>query len=83
MNNNNVIDLASREGNRDPLTELLRIGAQRAGSGSGAGELLAAQHVERRTEAGHTGVVRNSYLPDANGRGFGDGSDPQIPSQNR
>ncbi len=66
MNKNNVIDLASREGNRDPLTELLRTGAQRLIRQAVEVELeeLLAAHAKRRTEAGHAGVVRNGYLPE-------------------
>ena len=66
MNKSNVIELAGRETNIDPLTELLRNGAQQLIHQAVESELeeLLSQHSERRTEAGHAGVVRNGYLPE-------------------
>ncbi len=65
MNENNVIDLSSREKSLDPLTDLLRNGAQKLIQRAIEDELgiLLAEHADRRTEAGNAGVVRNGYLP--------------------
>lgn len=55
MKKNNVIELKNRELNKDPLTALLRNGAQKLIRQAVEVELqlLVDQHVERRTEAGH------------------------------
>ena len=65
MSKNNVIELASREAGNDPLTELLRAGAERLIYQAVEAELqeLLAKHADRRTEDGKAGVVRNGYLP--------------------
>jgi len=66
MNKNNVINLSGREKSLDPLTELLRSGAQKLIEQAIEAELhiLLEEHAERRTDAGHAGVVRNGYLPE-------------------
>ncbi len=66
MRKNNVIELAGREVGSDPLTELLRAGAQRLIQQAVETELLEllGEHSERRTEDGKAGVVRNGYLPE-------------------
>ncbi len=58
MSKNNVVKLAVRDTIIDPLTELPIYQAVEA-------ELLEllAEHVERRTEDGKAGVVRNGHLP--------------------
>jgi len=66
MNNDNVITLSDREKVADPLTELLRSGARKLIEQAIESELsvLLDEHADRRTEAGHAGVVRNGYLPE-------------------
>ena len=66
MNKDNVIELSGREINTDPLTELLRSGAQKLIQQAIETELriLLDEHADRRTESGHAGVVRNGYLPE-------------------
>ncbi len=66
MSKNNVIELVGREAGHDPLTELLRAGAQRLIQQAVETELLEllGEHSERRTEDGKAGVVRNGYLPE-------------------
>ncbi len=65
MSRNNVVKLAGRDTIIDPLTELLRSGAEQLIYQAVEAELLEllAEHVERRTEDGKTGVVRNGHLP--------------------
>jgi len=65
MSKNNVIELAGREVGDDPLTELLRAGAERLIYQAVEAELqeLLAVHADRRTEDGKAGVVRNGHLP--------------------
>ncbi len=65
MSKNNVIELAGREADCDPLTELLRAGAERLIYQAVEAELeaLLAEHANRRTEDGKAGVVRNGHLP--------------------
>ncbi|APZ43722.1 hypothetical protein BW247_11995 [Acidihalobacter ferrooxydans] len=65
MSENNVIGLAGREAGNDPLTELLRAGAERLIYQAVEAELetLLAEHADRRTEDGKAGVVRNGHLP--------------------
>ena len=66
MSKNNVIELSGRDTTIDPLTELLRTGAQQLIHQAVEADLLEllAEHSERRTEAGKAGVVRNGYLPE-------------------
>jgi transposase-like protein len=65
MSKNNVIERAGREADRDPLTELLRGGAEQLIYQAVEAELaeLLAAHADRRTEDGKAGVVRNGHLP--------------------
>jgi len=65
MSKNNVIETAGREAGDDPLTELLRAGAERLIYQAVEAELeaLLAEHTDRRTEDGKAGVVRNGHLP--------------------
>lgn len=66
MSKSNVIELAGRDANRDPLTDMLRAGAQQLIQQAVEAELqdLLAQHAQSRTDAGTAGVVRNGYLPE-------------------
>ena len=66
MNKHNVIELPGRVAATDPLTELLREGAQQLISQAVAAELeeLLESYSEHRTEDGKAGVVRNGYLPE-------------------
>ncbi len=66
MKKSNVIELSGRDAIADPVTNLLRAGAQRLIQEAVEAEMqeLLSQYVERRTEAGHAGVVRNGYLPE-------------------
>jgi len=66
MSKNNVVKLAGRDTIIDPLTELLRTGAERLIYQTVEAELLEllAGHAERRTADGAAGVVRNGYLPE-------------------
>lgn len=66
MNKDNVIELSGREINTDPLTEILRSGAQKLIQRAIEAELqvLLYENADRRTESGHAGVVRNGYLPE-------------------
>ncbi|MCU7913830.1 MAG: transposase, partial [Candidatus Thiodiazotropha sp. (ex Lucinoma aequizonata)] len=65
MRKNNVVKLRGRDTISDPLTELLRTGAERLIYQAVEVELLEllAEHLERRTEDGKAGVVRNGHLP--------------------
>ncbi len=65
MSKNNVVKLAGRDTIIDPLTELLRSGAEQLIYQAVEAELLEllAEHVERGTEDGKAGVVRNGHLP--------------------
>jgi len=65
MNKDNVVELNSPEATLDPLTQMLRAGAQQLIQQAVDTELqeLLAQHTQRRTEDGKAGVVRNGYLP--------------------
>lgn len=65
MSKNNVVDLAGRGQVVDPLTELLRAGAEQLIYQAVEAELqeLLADHAERRTEDGRAGVVGNGHLP--------------------
>ncbi len=62
MGKNNVVKLAGRDTIIDPLTELPRSDAEQLIYQAVEAELLA-EHVERRTEDGKAGVVRNGHLP--------------------
>ena len=66
MNKSNVIELEGRDENQDPLTDMLRAGAQQLIQQAVEAELqsLLDQHTSRRTSAGTAGVVRNGYLPE-------------------
>ena len=66
MSKSNVIELAGRDEGQDPLTEMLRAGAQQLIQHAVEAELqdLLALHAQRRTQAGTAGVVRNGYLPE-------------------
>jgi transposase-like protein len=66
MKKNTVIDLASRETIADPLTEMLRTGANHLIQQAVETELeeLLEQHAGRRLKDGRAGVVRNGYLPE-------------------
>jgi len=65
MSKNNVVKLSSRDAIDDPLTELLRKGAEQLIYQAVETEFqeLLAEHSERRTEDGKAGVVRNGHLP--------------------
>ena len=66
MSKNNVVKLTGRDTITDPLTELLRSGAEQLIYQAVEAELLEllAEHSERRTENGNAGVVRNDHLPE-------------------
>ena len=66
MSKHNVGKLAGRDTIADPLTELLRTGAEQLIYQAVEVELLEllAEHSERRTEDGNAGVVRNGHLPE-------------------
>ena len=65
MDKSNVVEFAGRDGIVDPMTELLRTGAEQLIYQAVEGELqeLLARHTERRLCDGRAGVVRNGYLP--------------------
>lgn len=66
MNKDNVVELNSPGAILDPLTDMLRAGAQQLIQQAVETELqgLLAEHATRRTEDGKAGVVRNGYLPE-------------------
>ena len=66
MSKNNVVKLTGRDTITDPLTELLRTGAEQLIYQAVEAELqeLLVEHAERRTEDGKAGVVRNGHLPE-------------------
>jgi len=67
MSKSNVIDLKDPSLlTRDPLTELLRQGARKLIEEAVSIELeaLLSQYSDSKTQAGHSGVVRNGYLPE-------------------
>jgi len=66
MEKNNVLEFAVRETISDPLTALLRSGAQQLITQAVEAELqeLLIQYSDRRTEDGHAIVVRNGHLPE-------------------
>ncbi len=66
MSKDNVVELKSPATIQDPLTEMLRFGAQQLIQEAVEVELqeLLAEHRARRTAEGNTGVVRNGHLPE-------------------
>ena len=66
MGKSNVLEFQGRDTIADPLTELLRTGAEQLIYQAVEVELLEllAEHSERRTEDGKAGVVRNGYQPE-------------------
>ena len=66
MSKSNVNGPEGRETIGDPVTELLRVGAQQLIQQAVEAELaeLLSQRGDRRTETGNAGVVRNGYLPE-------------------
>lgn len=66
MSKSNVIELAGRDESQDPLTDMLRAGAQQLIQQAVEAELqhLLAHHAGNRTSANTAGVVRNGYLPE-------------------
>lgn len=66
MKKSTVIELAGRETIADPLTEMLRAGANHLIQQAVETELeeLLGQYADRRLEDGRAGVVRNGYLPE-------------------
>jgi len=60
MKKDNVLEFSGREAISDPLTDLLRSGAQQLINQAVEAELqeLLSQHSGRRTENGHVGVGR-------------------------
>ena len=65
MRKNNVLEFQGREARLDPLTELLRKGAQDLIGQAVESELaeLLAQYSDCRTDEGKAAVVRNGYQP--------------------
>ncbi len=66
MDKSNVVRLTGRDTIIDPLTELLRTGAEQLiyQTVEAAFLELLAEHSERRTEDGNSGVVGNGHLPE-------------------
>lgn len=65
MSKNNVVELTGRDTLADPLTELLKAGAEQLIYQAVELELeeFLSAYLERRTEDGNAGVVRNGHLP--------------------
>jgi len=65
METNNIVDFASRDGILDPLTDMLRTGAQQLIATAVEAELesFLAQFANARSDAGHAAVVRNGHHP--------------------
>ena len=65
MDKSNVVKLTGRDTITDPLTELLRTGAEQLIYQAVEAEFLELlpEHSERRTEDGNSGVVGNGHLP--------------------
>ncbi len=65
MNKHSVVKLSGRDEIIDPLTELLKTGAEQLIYQAVEAELqaLLTEHSGRQTEDGNAGVVRNGYLP--------------------
>ena len=66
MNKSTVVEFRNREYIADPLTEMLRVGAQELIHQAVEMELqeLLAHHQGTETEDGRVSVVRNGYLPE-------------------
>ncbi len=66
MDKTNVFEFAGRDTISDPLTDLLRTGAQQLLTQAVEAELqeLLSAYAGQRTEDGHAVVVRNGYLPE-------------------
>ena len=66
MKKNNVLEFANRDAISDPLTALLRSSAQKFINQAVEAELqeLLSQYFDRRTDVGHSVVVRNGHLPE-------------------
>ena len=66
MKQNNVLEFAGRDTISDPLTALLRLGAQQLINQAVEAELeeLLGQYANRRTVDGNAVVVRNGHLPE-------------------
>ncbi len=66
MGKSNVLEFQGRGTIADPLTELLRTGAEQLIYQAVEAELqeLLAEHSDRRTQDGKAGVVRNGYQPE-------------------
>ena len=66
MSKSKVNGPEGRETIEDPVTELLRVGAEQLIQRAVETELaeLLSHHGDRRTETGNAGVVRNGYLPE-------------------
>mgnify|MGYP003689982023 FL=1 len=65
MKKNNVLEFAGRETISDPLTALLRSGAQQLITQAVEAELqeLLSQYSDQHTDDGNAVVVRNGHLP--------------------
>jgi putative transposase len=66
MEENNVVDLVGRDTIADPLTDLLKTGAQRLLLQAVEAELedFLGQYCDQRTSDGKAAVVRNGHLPE-------------------
>ena len=66
MTQNNVLEFAGRDAISDPLTALLRLGAQQLINQAVEAEFeeLLSQHSDRRADDGNAVVVRNGHLPE-------------------
>ena len=66
MSETNIIELASKSADFDPLSDLLRSGARQLIEQAVEAELaeLLAQHASKRLADGRAGVVRNGYHPE-------------------
>lgn len=66
MHESNVVELSGRAEASDPLSELLRSGAQALIRQAVDAELqaLLSAHADRRLDDGRASVVRNGYLPE-------------------
>ena len=66
MTKNNVLAFAGRDAISDPLTALLRSGAQQLINQAVEAELqeLLSLYSDRRTDDGNAVVVRNGHLPE-------------------
>ena len=66
MEDNNVVELAGRDSSVDPLTDLLKTGAQRLLLQAVEAELedFLGQYCDQRTSDGKAVVVRNGHLPE-------------------